>query len=134
MTPRQVASISGALSDYRTGGTAVTSGAQSGFDIGVGNLLAGNKVTVSFPVAPGNAPRTLTIENVKDPTALPLPSPDPNNPVVGVDFSGGMASLVNALNALPNSTLAFSNPSGTTLRVLDGGPGTGIAINAILNS
>jgi flagellar hook-associated protein 1 FlgK len=128
------ASISGALSDYRTGGTAVMSGAQSGFDIGVGNLLAGNKVTVSFTVAPGNAPRTLTIENVKDPTALPLPSPDPNNPVVGVDFSGGMTSLVNALNALPNSTLAFSNPSGSTLRVLDSGPGAGITINAVTST
>jgi flagellar hook-associated protein 1 len=128
------ASISGALSDYRTGGTAVMSGAQSGFDIGVGNLLAGNKVTVSFTVAPGNAPRTLTIENVKDPTALPLPSPDPNNPVVGVDFSGGMTSLVNALNALPNSKLAFSNPSGSTLRVLDSGPGAGITINAVTST
>jgi flagellar hook-associated protein 1 len=128
------ASMSGALSDYRTDGTAVTSGAQSGFDIGVGNLLAGNKVTVSYTGAPGNTPRTLTIENVNDPTALPLPSPDPNNPVVGVDFSGGMAKAVGVLNALFNSKLQFSNPSGTTLQVLNGGAGTGITINAVTST
>jgi flagellar hook-associated protein 1 FlgK len=127
------AATSSALSDYTTQGTAASSGGQSGFDIGVGNLIAGNKVTVSYTVAPGTS-RTLTIEEVKDPAALPLPSPDPNNPVVGVDFSGGMAAAVGQLNALYGGQLQFSNPSGTTLRVLDGGPGNGVTVNAVTST
>ena len=89
--------------------------ANPAISIDVGNLLAGNSVTVSYTASPGNTPHTLTIENVSDPSALPLPSPDPNNPVVGVDFSGDMAGAVRQLNGILNSKLQFSNPSGTTL-------------------
>ena len=39
----------------------------------------------------------------------------------GVDFSGGLASVVSQLNAQFGGTLQFSNPSGTTLQVLDDG-------------
>jgi flagellar hook-associated protein 1 FlgK len=128
------AAMSSALSDYQTAGTAVTSGGQSGFDIGTANLLPGNKITVNYTTAPGNTPHTLTIVDVNDPTALPLPSPDPNNPVVGVDFSGGMAKVVSQLNSILGSPLQFSNPSGTTLRVLDKGPGGGVTINAVTST
>jgi len=127
------ASMSSALSDYQTVGTAVTSGGQSGYGIDVGNLLSGNSVTVSY-TAPGNVQKTLTIEQVSDPSSLPLPSADPNNPVVGVDFSGGMAGVVNQLNGLFGSKLQFSNPSGTVLQVLNGGAGTGITINSVTST
>src|SRR5207253_8272381 len=60
-----------------------------------------------------------------DPSALPLSNgatADPNDQVIGIDFSGGMASVVSQLTAALGATgLAFSNPSGTTLRVLDDG-------------
>jgi flagellar hook-associated protein 1 FlgK len=125
------AGMSSALSDYMTKGTAVSSGGQSGFDIDVGNLLAGNKVTVSYTVAPGTS-RTLTIENVTDPSALPLRSPDPNNPVVGVNLSGDMAAAVAQLNSAFGGQLQFSNPAGTTLRVL--GAGSGITVNAVTST
>ena len=48
---------------------------------------------------------------------------DPNDEVLGVDFSGGMASVVSQLNAAlgASANLQFSNPSGSTLRVLDDG-------------
>lgn len=48
---------------------------------------------------------------------------DPNDSVLGVDFSGGMSSVVSQLNAAfgTTATLQFSNPSGSTLRVLDDG-------------
>jgi flagellar hook-associated protein 1 len=61
---------------------------------------------------------------VDDPAALPLPNAgaDPNNRVIGVDFSGGMASVVAQLNAaLGPANLQFSNPAGSTLRALDNG-------------
>src|SRR5829696_2240555 len=48
---------------------------------------------------------------------------DPNDEVLGINFSGGMASVVTQLNTALGSTanLQFSNPSGSTLRVLDDG-------------
>ena len=64
---------------------------------------------------------------VDDPTARSLPdtaTSDPNDKVIGLDFSGGPASIVSQLNAaLGTTSLQFSNPAGTTLRILDdGGP------------
>ena len=128
------ASVSGALSDYQTGGTAVAPAGQAGFDINVGNLLAGNTIKVSYTVAPGNTARTLTIKQVSDPTALPLPSPDPSNQVIGVDFSGGVAGVLNQLNGIFNSKLQFSTPSSGTLRVLNGGAGTGVTIGSVAST
>jgi flagellar hook-associated protein 1 FlgK len=61
---------------------------------------------------------------VTDPAALPLQNAANANPLrVGVDFSGGMASIVSALNSALGSTthLSFTNPSGTTLRIGDDG-------------
>ena len=60
------------------------------------------------------------------PSVLPLSNNatlDPNDEVLGVDFSGGMGSVVAQLNAAlgPTANLQFSNPSGSTLRVLDDG-------------
>jgi flagellar hook-associated protein 1 len=127
------ASVSSALSDSQTSGTAVVaSGAQSGFSVDTGSLLPGNSVTVSYTASPGNAPHTLTIVDVSDPTSLPLPSPDPDNPVVGVDFSAGMTGAVAALNAQFGNQLQFSNPSGTTLQVVNSVSGNNsVTVNSV---
>jgi flagellar hook-associated protein 1 FlgK len=126
--------VSSALSDYSTTGTAVNSGGQSGFNLDVGNLLNGNKVTVNYTTSPGNTTKTLTIVQVSDTSSLPLPSPDPNNPVIGVNLTGGMAGAVSQLNSMLGSKLQFSNPSGSVLQVLNGGPGTGITINSVTST
>lgn len=125
------ASMSSALSDYQTSGTAATSGNQSGYTIDVGNLSSGNNVTVNYTV--GGVTKTLTIEQVTDPLSLPLPSTDPNNPVVGVDFSN-MGKAVQELNGLLGSKLQFSNPSGSVLEVLNGGSGSGLTINSVTST
>ena len=44
-------------------------------------------------------------------------------PVVGVNFSAGMGSVVSQLNAALGTNLQFSNPSGTVLQVLNNGSG-----------
>ncbi len=44
--------------------------------------------------------------------------------VVGIDFSGGMASVITQINtALAGTGMTASNPSGTTLQILDDGAG-----------
>src|SRR5712691_9094947 len=89
------------LSNRTISGTAVTSGAQSGFDLDLSTLKTGNSVSLTY------TDNSITA--------------DPNDQVIGVDFSGGMASVVIQLNtALGSANLTFSN-LGNTLRVLDDG-------------
>ena len=71
----QIASaMSRALSDRTTGGTAVTSGSQSGFDVDIGSLLSGNTINLTYTDNLTNQQRTVTIVRVDDPSVLPLPA------------------------------------------------------------
>jgi flagellar hook-associated protein 1 len=129
----QIASqMSSALSDTTTAGAATTSGAQAGFNIDVSGMSAGNTIHLTYTDAL-NVQHTVSIIRVDDPAALPLSNSattDPNDTVIGVDFSGGPSSVATQLNtALGATGLQFSNPSGTTLRILDSGPGT-IIVNS----
>ena len=116
------ASLSSALSDKTTAGTAATSGLQSGFDLNVADLKAGNVIHVTYTDTATNTQRQLSIMRVDDASVLPLSNDataDPNDQVVGVDFSGGMASVIAQLNtALGGSNLQFSG-AGSTLTVLN---------------
>jgi flagellar hook-associated protein 1 len=122
------ASMASALSDKTTAGTvAPVAGPQAGFDLNLANVLPGNTINFSYTDTASNTQHQVTIVRVDDPAALPLSNPggNPNNPVVGVNFSGGMASVVAQLTAVfGTSNLQFSNPSGSTLRLLDNGTGT----------
>jgi flagellar hook-associated protein 1 len=111
-----------ALSNQTTAGTAVTAGAQAGFNVDVGGMLPGNSAQITY-VDASNVQHTVTIVRVDDPTALPLPSPsDPNQQVIGVNFTGGMGSVVSQLNTALGTQLQFSNPSGNLLQVLNATP------------
>ncbi|HML13677.1 MAG TPA: flagellar hook-associated protein FlgK [Xanthobacteraceae bacterium] len=122
--------LSQALSNQTTSGTAVTSGSQAGFSVDVGGLLPGNSAEITYTDA-GGVQHTVTIVSVSDPSALPLPNnpANPNDQVVGVNFTGGMASVVSQLNAALGANLQFSNPSGTTLQVLNASPA--ITVNSM---
>ena len=122
------ASMSSALSDKTTDGVAAPSSVlpQAGFDVDLAGLQSGNVVHVTYKDNITGATHNLSIVRVDDPRVLPLGNNatlDPNDEVLGVDFSGGMASVVSQLNAALGATanLQFSNPSGSTLRVLDDG-------------
>jgi flagellar hook-associated protein 1 len=124
------AQMSRALSDQTTGGTAVTVGAQTGFKVDVGGLLPGNSAQITYTDA-SNVQHTVTIVRVDDPSALPLPSnpATANAQTIGVNFTGGMASVVSQLNAALGTQLQFANPAGTTLQVLNATAGT--TVNAL---
>lgn len=125
------ASMSSALSDQTTSGTAATSGAQSGFDLDLSGLQTGNVVHVSYTDSITGQTHNLSLVRVDDPSVLPLSNSatvDPNDEVLGIDFSGGMSSVVSRLNAaLGPAGFQFSSqpPSGSStgpvLRVLDNG-------------
>jgi flagellar hook-associated protein 1 FlgK len=118
------AQLSQSVSNQTTNGTVVPpSGGQSGFSLDVSGVLPGNSVQVNYTDALNN-PRTVTIVRVDDPAALPLPNSattNPNDQVVGVNFSGGLASVVAQLNSALGSNLQFSNPSGSLLQVVNAG-------------
>lgn len=121
------ATMSSALSDKTTAGTPV-SGPPAGFDIDLAGAQPGNTVNISY-IDSTNTQRQVTLVNVTDPTALPLPNATNANPMqIGVNFSGGMGAIASALNtALSGSHLTFSaapSPAtATTLRVTDDNSG-----------
>jgi flagellar hook-associated protein 1 FlgK len=127
------AQMSKALSDTTTAGTAATVATKTGFAADIGSLLNGNTIQVSYTDG-SSVQHSITIVRVDDPSALPLPNTatsDPNDTVIGIDFSGGPASVATQLNtALGATGLFFSNPSGTTLDVLNSGPST-ITVNSV---
>jgi flagellar hook-associated protein 1 FlgK len=116
------AQMSKAMSDVTTPGTAVTAGPLAGFSVDTAGLQSGNTMSLTY-TDNANVQHKVTIVRVDDPSVLPLPqttTPDPNDQVVGVNFSAGLGSVVAQLNAaLGGAGLNFSNPSGTTLQVLN---------------
>jgi flagellar hook-associated protein 1 FlgK len=127
------ASISSALSDTTTAGAAVTSGSQAGFKLDLTNLQPGNTINLTYTNTATNTQQQLQIVAVGSSSVLPLPttsSTSPNTTVIGVNVSGGIASIVSQLNAaLGGANLQFSNPSGSTLQVLNGAA-TGAAVSS----
>ena len=120
------ANMSSLLSDKTTAGTAVSLGASNGFDLNLSGLQNGNVIHLTYTDV-GNVQHQLSLVRVDDPSVLPLSNnatTDPNDKVIGIDFSAGMASVTSQLNAVLGSAgLQFSN-TGSTLRVLDNGVGT----------
>ena len=112
--------MSQALSNQTSNGTAVTVGSQSGFNVDVGSVSPGNSVQLTYTDGT-NTQHTITVVSLGPGGSLPpqdTPS-NPNNQVIGIDFSGGMASVVSQLNAALGANLQFSNPSGTLLQVIN---------------
>jgi flagellar hook-associated protein 1 len=112
------ASMSSALSDQTTAGTAIT-GPPAGFSVDTSNMLAGNTVNLTVTNSGSNAKQQISIVNVTDPTALPLQNlPNASPKLVGVDLSGGVTPAVLAqLNQALGPSVTFTG-SGTTLNVV----------------
>src|SRR5262249_59096347 len=130
------AGMASALSDKTTDGTPVPpSGGQSGFDIDLSGLQAGNSVRLSYTDNATGKQQTVTLVRVDDPSALPLSNTattDPNDKVIGLDFSGGLSSVVSQLSsALAGTGLQFSNPTGSTLRILDDGLANKASVHSV---
>lgn len=117
--------MASALSNTTTDGAAATAGPQTGFDVDLAGLQPGNTIQLTYTDNNGPVQHTITIVRVDDPSVLPLDDDltvNPNDRVIGIDFSGGIAAVVNQLNtALGSANIQFSNPAGQTLRVLDDG-------------
>ncbi len=105
--------MSQSLSNQTTSGTAAGSGGQTGYSIGIGGILPGNSLQLTYTDS-GNVQHAITIVSLGAGGTLPLqttPS-NPNDQIVGIDFSGGINSVASQLNAAFGANLQFSNSSG----------------------
>ena len=129
------AAMASSLSDKTTTGAAVSSGLQNGFAIDIGGLSAGNTITINYSDSLTNTARTITLMRVDDPSALPLSdgvTTNPNDKVYGIDFSGGIGSILGQINSiLANTGMVASSVSGTTIQVLDDGAGNIVDVNSL---
>jgi flagellar hook-associated protein 1 len=121
--------MSQSLSNQTTSGGTYTSGAQSGFSVDVGGVLPGNSLQITYTDS-GAVQHTVTVVALGQGGTLPQQSAsaNPNNPTIGIDFSGGVNAVVTQLNAALGTNLQFSN-SGTVLQVVNRGSGN--AVNSL---
>jgi flagellar hook-associated protein 1 FlgK len=129
------AAMAQALSDETTAGTPVNPAPQAGFDIDIGALSEGNTITINYTDTITSTQHTITLIRVDDPAALPLPdtaTATANDTVFGIDFSGGMASVITQINtALTGTGMTASNPAGTTLEILDDGVANTVNVDGL---
>ena len=94
----------------------------------------GNTVTINYTDTATNTPHTITLVRVDDPSALPLSNTataTANDTVFGIDFSGGMGSVVTQINAALTGTGMTASNSGTVLQILDDGAANTVDVNSL---
>ena len=111
---------------------AVAGGGAGEFNLDTTGILQGNTISLTYTDAQ-NKVHNLTLVRADDRSTWPISNsatPDPNDEVIGIDFSGGMPGVVSQLNAKLGGKLTFSNPSGNILKVEDA-PSSGFHSSAM---
>jgi|SRR5579871_2414079 flagellar hook-associated protein 1 FlgK len=124
--------MSQALSNKTVNGTPSTApGGLTGFSVDIGGLSPGNTVQFSYSDS-GNVQHTITVVDIPPGTSLPQQksASNPDNTIIGIDFSGGVNSVVSQLNLAFGSNLQFANTGGTTLQVVNAN-GSGNVVNSL---
>lgn len=111
------AGLAQSLSDKPVPSTAASSGAQTGFDLDLAGLAAGNRITVSV-TDPGGGKRTLIFAATTSPDGQARAD---QSGVIGLDISAGPASIASQIQARLGGDYAVSNPGGATVRILSNG-------------
>lgn len=91
------AGLASALSDKTVAGTPASSGSASGYDLNLSGLSDGNSFTVSV-TGPGGAARTVTFVKTADAASAAAVTGN-GGETVGLDFSGGAASVATQVQA-----------------------------------
>ncbi|MEQ1902103.1 MAG: flagellar hook-associated protein FlgK [Devosia sp.] len=113
------AGLAQSLSTVKVDGTATSLGPAEGFDLDLSSIRNGNDALLDY--SQNGIDKSLRIVRVDDTTKLPLDYVDANGTrVVGLDFSGGAASVASALRSVLGSGFDVTG-SGSTLTILDDG-------------
>lgn len=114
------AALALSMSTQVTAGTGVTAGANTGYELDIGDLQNGNEFTFNF--LQNGVQKTVRVLRVDDASKLPLDYSDANGArVIGLDFSGGTASVAAQLQNHMGSGIVVTNPVGNTIRITDDG-------------
>ena len=130
---RQLDSLASTMAQAMSNTTVTGTAVAGGFDVDTSGWLNGNRINLTYTDVATGSQHNVSIVRVDDPSALPLDNgatADPNDEVIGVDFSGGLASVVSQLNTAFGGALNFSN-SGSTLSVVDDGGVNTTDVNAL---
>ena len=137
-TQNQLDSLADGLADafakYDVEGTAVTVGAQDGFDVDLSNLQSGDEFTLTYQDVSTGKTNVVTFVRVDSSTSLPLGddvTARGDDSVVGIDFSGGMASVASQIQAALGGSFTVSNPSGSNIQILDDGAANTVDLTAL---
>ncbi len=114
---QMAATLASSLSNITTDGMA-SAGPPTSSTSDLSNVLPGNSFNLTYTDTATNTQHTITVVRVDDASARPIPNTasNPNDQVIGVDFSGGAASVAAQLSAALGSNLTFS-ASGSSLTV-----------------
>lgn len=113
------ASISSALSDKTTVSAAPVAPATD-YSLDASKLLAGNTINLTYTDAATGKQQQITLMRVDTPDALPLKdtaTANPNDKVIGIDFSQGTAGILNQINSALGGNVTFSGTSLSSLSV-----------------
>lgn len=130
------AGLSTALSDRSVAGTAVT----NGFQVDLTGLQKGNTIRLDFTDNAGQTHR-VSIVRVDDASKLPLDNsatPDANDEVIGISFSGGVAGAISSLQTGLNGigaglTAAVGTPT-SNLSITSAAPASVTALSATITN
>lgn len=118
------AAMAEALGTRSEPGTAVSAGTQDGFDLDLTGLQAGNPISLTVANVTNGNQSTISFVRVDDPDSLPLSDAvtgRSDDTVIGIDFSGGMSSVVAQIQAALGTSFNVSDEGGNTIRILDDG-------------
>lgn len=137
-TQNQLDSLADGLADafakYDVAGTAATAGAQAGFDLDLTGLQSGDEFTLTYQDVGTGETNVVTFVRVDSAASLPLGddvTARNDDSVVGIDFSGGMASVATQIQAALGGAFSVSNPSGNSIRILDDGAANTVDVTAL---
>ncbi|WP_119308106.1 flagellar hook-associated protein FlgK [Cohaesibacter haloalkalitolerans] len=125
--------LADAFGKFDIEGSAVTVGAQDGFDLDLTDLQSGDEFTFTYQDVGTGETNTVTFVRVDSATSLPLGddvTARNDDTVVGIDFSGGMASVAAQVQTALGGAFTVSNPAGNDLRILDDGAANTVAIQS----
>ena len=113
------ASISSALSDKTTVSPAPVAPATD-YSLEASKLLSGNTINLTYTDAATGKQQQITLMRVDTPDVLPLSNTataNPNDKVIGVDFSQGVTGVLNQINSALGGNVTFSGSSLSSLSV-----------------
>jgi len=127
------AEVSLALSNVSVASQAAAAGGETGFDLDVSRLKAGNTVSLQYVDSGGNT-QNVTFVAVEDAALLPLANTEtsrPDDTVYGIDISSGTSAtyVTQMIAALAATDLNVSDDGSGNLRVLGD-----VATTTVVNS